>query len=71
MNLCLSSDHGKSSFYRYQVQWSSCNIFSTQDNAAAAIAKNGVPVYAWKGESDEEYLWCIEQVQISAKINKS
>jgi len=43
------------------VQWSSCNIFSTQDHAAAAIAKSGVPVYAWKGESDEEYVWCIEQ----------
>merc|ERR1712054_345683 len=43
------------------VQWSSCNIFSTQDHAAAAIAKTGVPVYAWKGETDEEYLWCIEQ----------
>lgn len=45
-----------------QVQWSSCNIFSTQDHAAAAIAKTGVPVYAWKGETEEEYLWCIEQV---------
>ncbi|KAL8621588.1 hypothetical protein ACOMHN_026259 [Nucella lapillus] len=44
-----------------EVQWSSCNIFSTQDFAAAAIAKTGVPVYAWKGETDEEYLWCIEQ----------
>jgi adenosylhomocysteinase len=44
-----------------QVQWSSCNIFSTQDHAAAAIAATGVPVYAWKGETDEEYLWCIEQ----------
>eukprot|EP00043_Microstomoeca_roanoka_P006096 m.60200 g.60200 ORF g.60200 m.60200 type:complete len:433 (-) comp13270_c0_seq1:480-1778(-) len=44
-----------------EVQWSSCNIFSTQDEAAAAIAKTGVPVYAWKGETDEEYLWCIEQ----------
>lgn len=43
------------------VQWSSCNIFSTQDHAAAAIAKTGVPVYAWKGETDEEYEWCIEQ----------
>jgi len=43
------------------VQWSSCNIFSTQDHAAAAIAKSGVPVYAWKGESDDEYVWCIEQ----------
>jgi adenosylhomocysteinase len=45
-----------------QVQWSSCNIFSTQDHAAAAIAKTGVPVYAWKGETEEEYEWCIEQV---------
>ncbi|KAK3601621.1 hypothetical protein CHS0354_038168 [Potamilus streckersoni] len=44
-----------------KVQWSSCNIFSTQDFAAAAIAKTGVPVYAWKGETDEEYIWCIEQ----------
>ena len=44
-----------------EVQWSSCNIFSTQDHAAAAIAVTGVPVYAWKGETDEEYVWCIEQ----------
>ncbi|XP_016367684.1 adenosylhomocysteinase A-like [Sinocyclocheilus rhinocerous] len=44
-----------------EVQWSSCNIFSTQDHAAAAIAKSGVPVFAWKGETDEEYVWCIEQ----------
>ena len=44
-----------------EVRWSSCNIFSTQDHAAAAIAKAGVPVYAWKGETDEEYLWCTEQ----------
>ena len=44
-----------------QVTWSSCNIFSTQDHAAAAIAKTGVPVYAWKGETEEEYEWCIEQ----------
>jgi len=43
------------------VQWSSCNIFSTQDHAAAAIAVTGVPVYAWKGETEEEYIWCIEQ----------
>jgi len=43
------------------VQWSSCNIFSTQDFAAAAIAKTGVPVYAWKGETDDEYTWCVEQ----------
>ena len=44
-----------------QVSWSSCNIFSTQDHAAAAIAATGVPVYAWKGETEEEYTWCIEQ----------
>uniref|UniRef100_A0A1B0F957 Adenosylhomocysteinase n=1 Tax=Glossina morsitans morsitans TaxID=37546 RepID=A0A1B0F957_GLOMM len=44
-----------------KVQWSSCNIFSTQDHAAAAIAAAGVPVYAWKGETEEEYNWCIEQ----------
>jgi adenosylhomocysteinase len=44
-----------------EVQWSSCNIFSTQDHAAAAIAATGVPVYAWKGMSEEEFDWCIEQ----------
>jgi len=44
-----------------EVQWSSCNIFSTQDHAAAAIAATGIPVYAWKGETLEEYDWCIEQ----------
>ncbi|MDE2040383.1 MAG: adenosylhomocysteinase [Elusimicrobia bacterium] len=44
-----------------QVRWSSCNIFSTQDHAAAAVAKAGVPVFAWKGESLEEYDWCVEQ----------
>jgi len=43
------------------VTWSSCNIFSTQDHAAAAMAARGIPVYAWKGETDEEYVWCIEQ----------
>ena len=43
------------------VTWSSCNIFSTQDHAAAAMAEAGVPVYAWKGETEEEYEWCIEQ----------
>ncbi|MFQ5984031.1 MAG: adenosylhomocysteinase, partial [Alphaproteobacteria bacterium] len=42
------------------VRWSSCNIFSTQDHAAAAIAASGVPVFAWKGETEEEYEWCIE-----------
>jgi len=44
-----------------QVTWSSCNKFSTQDHAAAAIAARGIPVYAWKGETDEQYDWCIEQ----------
>jgi adenosylhomocysteinase len=44
-----------------EVTWSSCNKFSTQDHAAAAIAKTGLPVYAWKGETDAEYDWCIEQ----------
>jgi len=43
------------------VRWSSCNIFSTQDQAAAAVADSGVPVFAWKGETEEEYDWCIEQ----------
>ena len=43
------------------VTWSSCNIFSTQDHAAAAIAANGIPVYAWKGMNEEEFNWCIEQ----------
>ena len=44
-----------------EVRWSSCNIFSTQDHAAAAIAETGVPVFAWKGETEEEYWWCVEQ----------
>ncbi|HCP35239.1 MAG TPA: adenosylhomocysteinase, partial [Deltaproteobacteria bacterium] len=44
-----------------EVRWSSCNIFSTQDEAAAAIAAEGIPVFAWKGETEEEYWWCIEQ----------
>lgn len=44
-----------------EVRWSSCNIFSTQDHAAAAMADSGIPVFAWKGETDEEFLWCIEQ----------
>jgi len=43
------------------VRWSSCNIFSTQDHAAAAIAASGIPVFAWKGETEDEYEWCIEQ----------
>src|SRR5687767_13089051 len=45
-----------------EVRWASCNIFSTQDHAAAAIAARGIPVYAWKGETLEEYWWCTEQV---------
>ncbi|MBI4975454.1 adenosylhomocysteinase [Candidatus Peregrinibacteria bacterium] len=44
-----------------EVRWSSCNIFSTQDQAAAALAKAGVSVFAWKGETEKEYMWCIEQ----------
>merc|ERR1712047_192607 len=44
-----------------EVTWSSCNIFSTQDHAAAAMAARGVPVYAWKGETDDEYIWCVRQ----------
>ena len=44
-----------------EVRWSSCNIFSTQDHAAAAVAAAGIPVFAWKGETEEEYEWCIEQ----------
>ena len=47
-----------------EVRWSSCNIFSTQDQAAAAVAAAGVPVFAWKGESDDEFWWCIEQTII-------
>ena len=47
------------------VAWSSCNIYSTHDSAAAAIAASGIPVYAWKGESEEEYNWCIEQTLVS------
>ena len=50
-----------------EVRWSSCNIFSTQDHAAAAIAKAGIPVYAWKGETEEEYIWCIKQTIIGKK----
>ena len=42
-----------------EVRWSSCNIFSTQDHAAAAIAATGTPVFAWKGETEEEYWWCV------------
>ncbi|ODQ80823.1 hypothetical protein BABINDRAFT_161026 [Babjeviella inositovora NRRL Y-12698] len=53
-----------------EVTWSSCNIFSTQDHAAAAIAAAGVPVFAWKGETEEEYLWCLEQQLFAFKDNK-
>lgn len=53
-----------------EVTWSSCNIFSTQDHAAAAIAATGVPVFAWKGETDEEYLWCIDQTITGFKDGK-
>jgi adenosylhomocysteinase len=44
-----------------EVRWASCNIFSTQDQAAAAMAAAGVPVFAWKGETEDEYWWCTEQ----------
>ena len=44
-----------------ECRWSSCNIFSTQDHAAAAIAKSGIPVFAWKGETEKEYWWCVKQ----------
>jgi len=44
-----------------EVRWTSCNIFSTQDHAAAAVAANGTPVFAWKGETEDEYEWCLEQ----------
>jgi adenosylhomocysteinase len=53
-----------------QVRWSSCNIFSTQDHAAAAIAAAGIPVFAWKGESEEEFWWCIEQTILAGKDGK-
>ena len=49
------------------VRWSSCNIFSTQDHAAAAIAAAGIPVFAWKGETEEEFWWCIEQTILAEK----
>ena len=48
-------------FLGAEVRWSSCNIFSTQDHAAAALAQNGIPIFAWKGETEEEFWWCIEQ----------
>lgn len=53
-----------------EVTWSSCNIFSTQDHAAAAVAAVGVPVFAWKGETEEEYTWCLEQQLLAFKDNK-
>lgn len=53
-----------------EVTWSSCNIFSTQDHAAAAIAAAGVPVFAWKGETEEEYNWCLEQQLTAFKDGK-
>ena len=53
-----------------EVTWSSCNIFSTQDHAAAAIADAGIPVYAWKGMNDEEFDWCIEQTLFGFKDNQ-
>ena len=54
-----------------EVTWSSCNIFSTQDQAAAAIAKAGIPVYAWKGMNEEEFDWCIEQTLTAFEGGKS
>ena len=53
-----------------EVTWSSCNIFSTQDHAAAAIAEAGIPVYAWKGMNDEEFDWCIEQTLFGFNENQ-
>ncbi|KAI4138739.1 MAG: hypothetical protein L6R39_006638 [Caloplaca ligustica] len=53
-----------------EVTWSSCNIFSTQDHAAAAIAASGTPVFAWKGETEEEYQWCLEQQLTAFKDDK-
>ena len=54
-----------------EVTWSSCNIFSTQDQAAAAIAVTGVPVYAWKGLNDEDFDWCIDQTIMGFKDGKA
>ena len=53
-----------------EVKWSSCNIFSTQDHAAAAIAAAGIPVYAWKGMNEEEFNWCIEQTLFFGSFDK-
>ena len=49
-----------------EITWSSCNIFSTQDHAAAAMAARGIPVYAWKGETDEEYLWSVSKADFGS-----
>ncbi len=54
-----------------EVSWSSCNIFSTQDHAAAAIAAAGIPVYAWKGLNEKEFDWCIEQTLHAFKDGKA
>ena len=54
-----------------EVTWSSCNIFSTQDHAAAAIAAAGIPVYAWKGMNEEEFDWCIEQTLFAFEGGKA
>ncbi len=56
--------------FLFGVTWSSCNIFSTQDHAAAAIAAAGIPVFAWKGMNEEEYWWCVEQTLKSFKDGK-
>ena len=53
-----------------EVTWSSCNIFSTEDYAAAYIAAKGTPVFAWKGETEEEYMWCLEQQLLAFKDGK-
>src|SRR3954462_7552337 len=53
-----------------EVTWSSCNIFSTQDHAAAAIAAAGIPVFAWKGQNEQEFDWCIEQTLYAFKGGK-
>ena len=53
-----------------EVSWSSCNIFSTQDHAAAAIAAAGIPVFAWKGMNEEEFDWCIEQTLFAFRDNQ-
>ena len=54
-----------------EVSWSSCNIFSTQDHAAAAIAAAKIPVYAWKGMNEDEFDWCIEQTLFAFKDGKA